>query len=128
MRKAIFFGSFLACILALSGCGKANPPEAIQRIVESKPYTIRILVNIYADSDTEIFLKANEVEVDRENMRITVKDGLISNYNKRSTFGIGLAHETIFHFPLGGGEIEIWGPRGLYQKITENTFEEKRGK
>lgn len=127
MKKTVFSLISLALLglLTLSACGKADR-GAILKLSDSKPYTVRIIVNINAHPDTEIFLKADEVQVDREKMKVIIKGGLISDYNVRFMFGIGIADETTFHFPFGGGEIEIWGPGGFYQRITEKTFEEKK--
>lgn len=112
-------------LLTLSACGKVNG-NTIEKFSALKPYTVRLLVNIDFNTDTEIYLKADEVKVDREKMKVIIKGGLISDYHNAFMFGIGIADETTFYFPLGGGEIEIWGPGGLYQKITESSFEEKK--
>lgn len=124
--KKFWEAALLFSIIVTTSCGKVTG-EKVHNLADSKSITIRILVNISYNNDAEIFIKTNSLTVDKEKMTLTVKDALLSDYNNLHMFAIGV-NEATFSFPLGGGEIEIWGPSGSYQKITDESFEEKKGR
>ena len=100
-------------ITLLSGCGKVLPENGFKLAAE---YPVKINVSVDVDflNDPKIFIRARDLEINREVMILTLKDALLSN--KDGTYMIKLDGKV--SFPLGGYIIEIWKD-GKYEKIVD---------
>ncbi|OGN05086.1 MAG: hypothetical protein A2831_00185 [Candidatus Yanofskybacteria bacterium RIFCSPHIGHO2_01_FULL_44_17] len=100
-------------ITLLSGCGKVLPENGFKLAAEY-PVKINVSVDVDFNQNPQIFIKARDLEINREDMVLILKDALLSN--KDGTYVIKLDGKV--SFPLGGYIIEIWKD-GKYEKIVD---------
>ncbi|MBI2063978.1 MAG: hypothetical protein HYT65_03245 [Candidatus Yanofskybacteria bacterium] len=114
-----FVAIFMVGVLFLTSCGKVDSRKAYETTKETD-YLVKIEVSIREYKDPVIFIKAGEIEFDKNNLKLTVKNnGFLTSVNPNGllwddgnyTFAIQVENNAVFSIPLGG-RITIRHPNG----------------
>ena len=114
MRRAglLAYALFLfVSTMLITSCGKVIK-ASIFNLESGYPQKARVSVDVFADRDNTVFIRAKKIEVDKEKVSLKITDGLLSDVDGQYAIGF----EGIISFPLGGAVIKVWQD-GRYQAL-----------
>ena len=98
--------------------------KKVEELTKEATYEVEINVNIDTFSDPALYIRAKDIEVDRANKKLMVKDtGFLTSVGRKylgdpNTFAIKIENGAIFSTPLGG-RITIKHPDGKIEVLEQ---------
>ena len=123
MQKLTLAAVLLTIAFSLTACGKVDFKK-VEELTKEATYEVAINVNINMFHDPKLYIKAKEIEIDRANKKLMVKDtGFLTSVGRKylgdpNTFAIKIENGAIFSTPLGG-RITIKHPDGKIEVLEQ---------